>query len=161
MEKNATWFDVLTNKISVDRSSVGNALYLVLNLASNGGNATGKNYASIEEWAKSRPTQDSAINPALQYQQQHNPPQQKQSQGQPMMQQQSQMNQFETMYQMQLKAQEQIQQQMFQQVQMRQENNGLQQQPFMNHQHTMLPSQQMQGGNYPYQQQQMQVYCLF
>jgi len=27
-----TWFDVLTNKISVDRSSVGNGLYLVLNL---------------------------------------------------------------------------------------------------------------------------------
>ncbi|KAJ8323952.1 hypothetical protein QVD99_008302 [Batrachochytrium dendrobatidis] len=38
--KDATWFDVLTNKITVDRSSVGNALYLVLNMAaSNSGSA--------------------------------------------------------------------------------------------------------------------------
>ncbi|KAJ3259115.1 hypothetical protein HK103_003002 [Boothiomyces macroporosus] len=49
--QNATWFDVLTNKISVDRSSVGNALYLVLNLAATGTTATGKNFASIDEWS--------------------------------------------------------------------------------------------------------------
>ena len=60
--RDATWFDVLTNKISVDRSSVGNALYLVLNLASSGGNMTGKNFASIDEWSKSKPTADTAFN---------------------------------------------------------------------------------------------------
>jgi hypothetical protein len=49
--KNATWFDVLTNKISVDRSSVGNALYLVLNLATTGGPTTVKNFANIDDWA--------------------------------------------------------------------------------------------------------------
>jgi hypothetical protein len=32
----STWFDVLTNKISVDRSSVGNALYLILGLGAQG-----------------------------------------------------------------------------------------------------------------------------
>ncbi|RKO98570.1 hypothetical protein CXG81DRAFT_28608 [Caulochytrium protostelioides] len=38
-----TWGDVLTNRITVDRSSVGNALYLVLNLAvaSTAGSASG------------------------------------------------------------------------------------------------------------------------
>lgn len=64
--KNATWFDVLTNKISVDRSSVGNALYLVLNLASSGGNATGKNYAKIDDWVQSKPTVQSTINSTFQ-----------------------------------------------------------------------------------------------
>lgn len=52
-----TWLDVLTNKISVDRSSVGNALYLVLNLAA--GSATEsarsgkKNFADLERLAVS------------------------------------------------------------------------------------------------------------
>lgn len=59
---NATWFDVLTNKISVDRSSVGNALYLILGLGAQGivsiyNNILGnrnerKNYAEIEQWAQ-------------------------------------------------------------------------------------------------------------
>lgn len=49
--RNATWYDVLTNKISVDRSSVGNALYLVLNLASSGFSANTKNFANVESWA--------------------------------------------------------------------------------------------------------------
>jgi hypothetical protein len=52
--RNATWFDVLTNKISVDRSSVGNALYLVLNLATKGAAPVGKNYAKIDEWASTQ-----------------------------------------------------------------------------------------------------------
>jgi hypothetical protein len=47
---NATWFDVLTNKISVDRSSVGNALYLVLNLGASGQSSV-NNKANIAEWA--------------------------------------------------------------------------------------------------------------
>ncbi|KAJ3282111.1 hypothetical protein HK104_011103, partial [Borealophlyctis nickersoniae] len=34
--ENVTWYDVLTNKITVDRSSIGNALYLVLNMAAGG-----------------------------------------------------------------------------------------------------------------------------
>jgi hypothetical protein len=59
--KNATWFDVLTNKITVDRSSVGNALYLVLNLAAKGeSNSSGKNYADIDGW--SRKQRDQSVN---------------------------------------------------------------------------------------------------
>lgn len=52
---NATWFDVLTSPISVDRSSVGNALYLVLNMAcsSSGSNISNVcNVANLSEWAK-------------------------------------------------------------------------------------------------------------
>ena len=52
--RDATWFDVLTNKISVDRSSVGNALYVVLNMGTSGSKGTaGKNYADIEGWSTS------------------------------------------------------------------------------------------------------------
>lgn len=57
-----TWFDVLTNKISVDRSSVGNALYLVLNLAAGSAqdtsfrNSTKKNYADVESWVNVAPS---------------------------------------------------------------------------------------------------------
>jgi hypothetical protein len=69
--RNATWFDVLTNKISVDRSSVGNALYLVLNLATKGAAPVGKNYAKIDEWAltqkhRSQDTQQSQPIPSPQ-----------------------------------------------------------------------------------------------
>ena len=49
--RDATWFDVLTNKISVDRSSVGNALYVVLNMGTSGGKSGTKNYADIEKWS--------------------------------------------------------------------------------------------------------------
>ncbi|KAI8846576.1 hypothetical protein BC829DRAFT_264376 [Chytridium lagenaria] len=50
-----TWADVLMNKITVDRSSIGNALYLVINIAA-GGSSTGvfemngrKNFANLEK----------------------------------------------------------------------------------------------------------------
>ncbi|KAJ3111201.1 hypothetical protein HDU96_005901 [Phlyctochytrium bullatum] len=50
-----TWADVLMNKISVDRSSIGNALYLVINIAA-GGSSTGvyemngrKNIANLDK----------------------------------------------------------------------------------------------------------------
>ncbi|KAJ3063398.1 hypothetical protein HDU99_004852, partial [Rhizoclosmatium hyalinum] len=50
-----TWADVLMNKITVDRSSIGNALYLVVNIAA-GGNSQGvievngrKNFADLEK----------------------------------------------------------------------------------------------------------------
>ncbi|KAJ3239485.1 hypothetical protein HDU81_005929 [Chytriomyces hyalinus] len=50
-----TWADVLMNKITVDRSSIGNALYLVTNIAA-GGNSQGvievngrKNFADLEK----------------------------------------------------------------------------------------------------------------
>ncbi|KAJ3046353.1 hypothetical protein HK097_000941, partial [Rhizophlyctis rosea] len=52
-----TWYDVLTNKITVDRSSVGNALYVVLNIAAGGAGGggaslTGKaNYADMDKLA--------------------------------------------------------------------------------------------------------------
>ncbi|KAJ3416745.1 hypothetical protein HDV05_000119 [Chytridiales sp. JEL 0842] len=53
--KEVTWADVLCNKISVDRSSVGNALYLVCNIAA-GGNSQGiievkgrKNFADLDK----------------------------------------------------------------------------------------------------------------
>ncbi|KAJ3381067.1 hypothetical protein HDU92_005597 [Lobulomyces angularis] len=53
-----TWFDVLTNKITVDRSSVGNALYLVLNLvagrAPNKG--TKKNFVSADKFVGPKPS---------------------------------------------------------------------------------------------------------
>ncbi|KAJ3072834.1 hypothetical protein HDU98_002805 [Podochytrium sp. JEL0797] len=52
-----TWADVLMNKITVDRSSIGNALYLVVNIAA-GGNSQGvievngrKNYADLDKLA--------------------------------------------------------------------------------------------------------------
>ena len=63
--RDATWFDVLTNKISVDRSSVGNALYVVLNMGTSGTKGTtGKNYADIEGWSTSlRKNQVSQPNP--------------------------------------------------------------------------------------------------
>lgn len=50
-----TWADVLMNKISVDRSSIGNTLYVVANMAA-GGKSTGvidmhgkKNYADLDK----------------------------------------------------------------------------------------------------------------
>ncbi|KAJ3099518.1 hypothetical protein HK100_004873 [Physocladia obscura] len=50
-----TWADVLMNKITVDRSSIGNALYLVTNIAA-GGNSQGiievngrKNFADLDK----------------------------------------------------------------------------------------------------------------
>ncbi|ORY41255.1 hypothetical protein BCR33DRAFT_758413 [Rhizoclosmatium globosum] len=50
-----TWADVLMNKITVDRSSIGNALYLVVNIAA-GGNSQGvievngrKNFADLDK----------------------------------------------------------------------------------------------------------------
>ncbi|KAI9100481.1 hypothetical protein DFS34DRAFT_487255 [Phlyctochytrium arcticum] len=51
--ESVTWFDVLTNKITVDRSSVGNALlvYVVLNLAAGSMGAVDakrKNFANVE-----------------------------------------------------------------------------------------------------------------
>ncbi|KAJ3188920.1 hypothetical protein HDU85_004636 [Gaertneriomyces sp. JEL0708] len=49
--QSVTWFDVLTNKITVDRSSVGNALYVVLNLAAGSASAIDlkrKNYADVD-----------------------------------------------------------------------------------------------------------------
>jgi hypothetical protein len=53
--KEVTWADVLCNKITVDRSSVGNALYLVTNIAA-GGNSQGvievkgrKNFADLDK----------------------------------------------------------------------------------------------------------------
>ncbi|KAJ3353615.1 hypothetical protein HDU91_005873, partial [Kappamyces sp. JEL0680] len=126
--KTATWFDVLTNKISVDRSSVGNALYLVLNLASKGASPAGKNYANIEEWSQSRPTTESTINHSLQNLQpssmqmpQHSPQQIPQpssfaSQGYA---QDPTDTRFDAnlAFQMQLQAQEQLQAQLFQQQQ--------------------------------------------
>ncbi|KAJ3214364.1 hypothetical protein HDU67_001752 [Dinochytrium kinnereticum] len=52
-----TWADVLMNKITVDRSSIGNALYLVINIAA-GGSSTGvfemngrKNFANLDKLA--------------------------------------------------------------------------------------------------------------
>ena len=48
-QNDATWFDVLTNAISVNRSSVGNAVYLILNMSSEKASRT--NYADIEKWA--------------------------------------------------------------------------------------------------------------
>lgn len=55
-----TWFDVLTNKISVDRSSVGNALYVVLNLAAGSASESAKslkkNYADLEKWSSVAPS---------------------------------------------------------------------------------------------------------
>lgn len=48
---NHSWFDVLTNKISIDRSSVGNALYLIINLQQSKNqvqSVDGKNYVDIE-----------------------------------------------------------------------------------------------------------------
>ena len=64
--KEATWFDVLTNKISVDRSSVGNALYLVLNMAAGNQAGSSNNYAHIEHLAGIAPSvtqQPNAIQP--------------------------------------------------------------------------------------------------
>ena len=56
-----TWFDVLTNKISVDRSSVGNALYVVLNLAAGSASeasrsSSKRNFANVESWIASAPS---------------------------------------------------------------------------------------------------------
>ena len=135
--KNATWFDVLTNKISVDRSSVGNALYLVLNLASSGGNATGKNFAAIDDWAKSRPTSDTTINQSFQQQQQPHGQQNNYSNFQQQL--PSQMSNYsnqsiqqqdgggfdaQALYQMQLNAQEQMQRQMMQHQGLNNMNNS-------------------------------------
>ncbi|KAL2913303.1 hypothetical protein HK105_207181 [Polyrhizophydium stewartii] len=65
---NATWFDVLTNKITVDRSSVGNALYLVLNMAANN-SASGvktlsivrKNHADLSKLAAPQQQQQQPV----------------------------------------------------------------------------------------------------
>ena len=58
--ESVTWFDVLTNKISVDRSSVGNALYVVLNLAAGSAqeaiNGLRKNFANVESWVNIAPS---------------------------------------------------------------------------------------------------------
>ncbi|KAJ3146194.1 hypothetical protein HDU89_006335 [Geranomyces variabilis] len=88
--ESVTWFDVLTNKITVDRSSVGNALYIVMNLAA-GGSASGvdakrKNFANLDAISniapsitKSRPAQQTQQNassyPQQQLQQQQQQPQ--------------------------------------------------------------------------------------
>jgi hypothetical protein len=59
--ESVTWFDVLTNKISVDRSSVGNALYVVLNLAAGSVQEASrglskKNFADVESWVNVAPS---------------------------------------------------------------------------------------------------------
>lgn len=54
-----TWYDVLTNKITVDRSSVGNALYLVLNLVSGRAANRGsnlKNFVDVEKMVGPKPS---------------------------------------------------------------------------------------------------------
>ena len=126
--KNATWFDVLTNKISVDRSSVGNALYLVLNLASSGQSGGGK-FARIDEWATSNPTAKSTINNSLNQQQFNTGSNQNLTQNSmtvnqglgprnfnqiPVNQGQGLPFDAQAMYMMQLRAQEQMQAQMMQ-----------------------------------------------
>jgi hypothetical protein len=145
--RNATWFDVVTNKISVDRSSVGNALYLVLNLACNGTTTNGKNWASIEEWAKQKPRKqvlDSGMDATALYQ---------------LQQQQYQMDQAQLKQQLdqaQLKQQlDQAQQQQYplDQVQLKQQMDQVQlrQQLQMQQQYQMTQAQ-MQTRQQGYQQ---------
>ncbi|KAJ3270013.1 hypothetical protein HDV01_000724 [Terramyces sp. JEL0728] len=136
--QNATWFDVLTNKISVDRSSVGNALYLVLNLAATGATAAGKNFASIEEWSHrssmslpraSQPQRPSVVTSASLPRQTSNG--------------NLQLNNYsnfdaQALYQMQLKQQEQ---QMLQMQQLQQGYPMMQNYPY--------PRPNPQGMNYP------------
>jgi hypothetical protein len=65
-----TWFDVLTNKISVDRSSVGNALYVVLNLGAGSSldqsRLTKKNYADVESWVNVAPSFKKSVPQSIQ-----------------------------------------------------------------------------------------------
>ncbi|KAJ3178645.1 hypothetical protein HDU87_003468 [Geranomyces variabilis] len=111
--ESVTWFDVLTNKITVDRSSVGNALYIVMNLAA-GGSASGvdakrKNFANLDAISniapsitKSRPAQQPQQNASSYPQQQVQQPQQQQ--------QQPQMNAYGSPHQDQYGLQQQQQQ---------------------------------------------------
>jgi hypothetical protein len=132
--KNATWFDVLTNKISVDRSSVGNALYLVLNLGTSGSgggaNLGTRNYAKIDEWSQQQRHSQTQRPPTLQSLQQaseltNNNTQNSGLSSQGMYQMpNSTGNQFQTgafnaqaMYEMQLKQQEMQQAMMMQNLQ--------------------------------------------
>ncbi|KAJ3040069.1 hypothetical protein HDV00_011518 [Rhizophlyctis rosea] len=92
-----TWYDVLTNKITVDRSSVGNALYVVLNMAAGGAGGSGmsltgkKNYADMDQIAGIAPSSKSRQQqpqPQVQQQQQQQPQIPQQQLQQPQQQQQ-------------------------------------------------------------------------
>ena len=53
-----SWFDVLTNKISVDRSSTGNALYIVLNMAAGkAGKPVRRNFVDTNHMSSPRQAQ--------------------------------------------------------------------------------------------------------
>ncbi|KAI8807729.1 hypothetical protein BJ742DRAFT_811697 [Cladochytrium replicatum] len=69
-----TWYDVLTNQISVDRSSIGNAFYITLRLAVGSARPENgkKNFATIEGLKPSSVSKSAgtAGNPQLQQQQQ-------------------------------------------------------------------------------------------
>lgn len=57
-KRQVSWVEVLTNKISVDRSSVGNALYVVINIAAPAslGNARGLNLHKLDQKIQERNT---------------------------------------------------------------------------------------------------------
>lgn len=62
-----TWYDVLTNRISVDRSSVGNALYVVLAMAAGSSGGSGSvasgslPYANIQQLTNAPSFQDKQV----------------------------------------------------------------------------------------------------
>ncbi|KAI8905812.1 hypothetical protein EDD86DRAFT_271281, partial [Gorgonomyces haynaldii] len=166
---NATWFDVLTNKISVDRSSVGNALYLVLNLGASGGRADQNNVANITDWAREMESkQEEELKKSLGLLGTKTPqssPQMEQSQPQfpshhqpshyPQPQQYQQYQQYQSHYQQPQYQQQQYQQQYYQQYpqQMMHQMTG---QPQMMTQMTGQPQMMMQMTGQPMMPQMMQ-----
>ncbi|KAJ3024105.1 hypothetical protein HKX48_006461 [Thoreauomyces humboldtii] len=152
--ESVTWFDVLTNKITVDRSSVGNALYIVLNLAA-GSNAAvdvkRKNYANLDSLSDIAP---SVTKVRAQQQQQQ---QQQQHQGAPQQQQQQPQQQYQPplgspgMYGVQANPQLAYQQQLYNMQGQQGQQFGQQQ---LDPQQLLMQQQQA----YMYQLQQQQLY---
>ncbi|KAI8919848.1 hypothetical protein DFJ77DRAFT_424610, partial [Powellomyces hirtus] len=158
--ESVTWFDVLTNKITVDRSSVGNALYIVLNLAA-GSNSNidpkRKNYANLDALTGIAPSitttaRKTTATPGGGY---NSSPQIPQHQHQQQQQQQPQFNEQQYMQQMQaLQMQYQPQHQQQQPQYNQQQQNQFQQQQQQQQQQQLLWLQQQQHAAMTAMQQQ-------
>ncbi|KAI8822227.1 uncharacterized protein EV422DRAFT_526143 [Fimicolochytrium jonesii] len=151
--ESVTWFDVLTNKITVDRSSVGNALYVVLNMAA-GSNAAvdvkRKNFADLDALSGIAPSVITARAQKQQQQQQQHQYQQQQQQQSP---QQFQQQQY-------LQQQHQLQQQQLQQqlLQQQQQLAGLSNPAIQGYPSPQLYQQSQPQQNLYQPQQQQQLY---
>ncbi|KND03206.1 uncharacterized protein SPPG_02263 [Spizellomyces punctatus DAOM BR117] len=146
--ESVTWFDVLTNKITVDRSSVGNALYVVLNLAAGSTGAVDlkrKNFANVDSLTGIAP---SITNTRSNAQQTQNPAASANVGG-------LQSSGYSNPNLMNNAYMQQQQQQLLQQQQLAQQQMYLQQQQQLQYQQQLLEQNQLAGFQ---QQPQQQAY---